>query len=307
MNHWFIVILLFISTISPTSGLVLQMRKERNMAPIYRPITDNQKSYVASLQGSIINVAIGPAGTGKTLFACNHAMQELKKRSIDKIIITRPVVPVEEDIGYLPGKLNSKMEPWTRPLFDIFHEYYDVKTVAQMLQCGVIEIAPLAYMRGRTFKNALIIADEMQNSSPSQMLMIATRLGSRSKLIITGDLKQSDRMEDNGLKDFLQKKREYDKTLGQSHQTNTDISITQFDESDIQRSTIVTEVLKIYGEIISGVPLTSKTVPLTSKTVPLTSKTEERWRLSREMKTTSDAAIIPLSDMERVLKNTMKK
>ena len=312
MNHWFIVVLLFISSISPMPGLVLQMRKERNMAPIYRPITDNQKSYVASLQGSIINVAIGPAGTGKTLFACNHAMQELKTQSIDKIIITRPVVPVEEDIGYLPGKLNSKMEPWTRPLFDIFHEYYDVKTVAQMLKCGVIEIAPLAYMRGRTFKNALIIADEMQNSSPSQMLMISTRLGSRSKLIITGDLKQSDRMEDNGLKDFLQKKREYDKKLGQSHQNNTDISITQFDEGDIQRSKIVTEVLKIYGEIEyekidQCIPLTSKTVPLTSKTVPLTSKTEKVRRLSREIKSKSDAAIIPLSDMKRASKNTKKK
>ena len=286
-------------------GLVLQMRKERNMAPIYRPITDNQKSYVASLQGSIINVAIGPAGTGKTLFACNHAMQELKTQSIDKIIITRPVVPVEEDIGYLPGKLNSKMEPWTRPLFDIFHEYYDVKTVAQMLKCGVIEIAPLAYMRGRTFKNALIIADEMQNSSPSQMLMISTRLGSRSKLIITGDLKQSDRMEDNGLKDFLQKKREYDKKLDQSHQNNTDISITQFDEGDIQRSKIVTEVLKIYGEI--EYEKIDQCIPPDSKTVPLTSKTEKVRRLSREIKSKSDAAIIPLSDMKRASKNTKKK
>jgi phosphate starvation-inducible protein PhoH len=160
-------------------------------------------------------------------------------------------------------------------------------------------------MRGRTFKNALIIADEMQNSSPSQMLMIATRLGSRSKLIITGDLKQSDRMEDNGLKDFLQKKREYDKKLDQSHQNTTDISITQFDEGDIQRSKIVTEVLKIYGEI--EYEKIDQCIPPDSKTVPLISNTEKVRRLSREIKSKSDAAIISLSDMKRASKNTKKK
>ena len=188
----------------------LNMRKERSLSPIYYPITDNQKLYVQSMEHSTVVIGIGPAGTGKTLFACSHAVQQLKRQSVERIIITRPVVPVEEDIGFLPGKLNSKMEPWTRPLFDIFHEYYDVKTVAHMLKSGTIEIAPLAYMRGRTFKNALIIADEMQNSSPNQMLMIATRLGTNSQLIITGDLKQSDKLEDNGLKDLLEKKEKYD-------------------------------------------------------------------------------------------------
>lgn len=240
MSIFYLLIISFL--VNTTSYLSLYMRKERNIAPIYRPITPNQKSYVECMEKIPINVAIGPAGTGKTLFACAHAIQQLKSNNIEKVIITRPVVPVEEDIGYLPGKLNAKMEPWTRPLFDIFHEYYDVKTVAQMLQCGAIEIAPLAYMRGRTFKNAIIIADEMQNSSPSQMLMIATRLGSRCQLIITGDLKQSDRMENNGLKDFLRKKELYDK-----YENSTgNIRVTYFNDEDIQRSSIVSEVLKIY-------------------------------------------------------------
>lgn len=222
----------------------LNMRKERSLSPIYYPITDNQKLYVQSMEHSTVVIGIGPAGTGKTLFACSHAVQQLKRQSVERIIITRPVVPVEEDIGFLPGKLNSKMEPWTRPLFDIFHEYYDVKTVAHMLKSGTIEIAPLAYMRGRTFKNALIIADEMQNSSPNQMLMIATRLGTNSQLIITGDLKQSDKLEDNGLKDLLEKKEKYDI----DHDSNCgNINITHFDESDIQRSSIVNEILAIYN------------------------------------------------------------
>lgn len=252
MNLWLCWVLSMVSfshsfvsrtPVTPVQNM-LCMRKERNLAPIYYPITDNQKAYVESMSNATIVVGIGPAGTGKTLFACSHAIQELKKQNIEKIIITRPVVTVEEDIGYLPGKLNSKMEPWTRPLFDIFHEYYDIKTVADMLRCGTIEIAPLAYMRGRTFKNALIIADEMQNSSPNQMLMVATRLGSRSQLLITGDLNQSDRFEDNGLKDLLDKKTKYDK----NHQTkNYSINITQFDETDVQRSQIVNEILDIYN------------------------------------------------------------
>lgn len=269
-----IVYFLFLTFLLKSVGsFSLFMRKERNIAPIYRPITPNQKSYVESMEKSQISIGIGPAGTGKTLFACTHAIQQLKSQNVEKIIITRPVVPVEEDIGYLPGKLNSKMEPWTRPLFDIFQDYFEVKTVAQMLQCGTIEIAPLAYMRGRTFKNALIIADEMQNSSPNQMLMIVTRLGTRSQLLITGDLNQSDRMENNGLKDFLIKKELYDK-----YETSTgNIHITHFNDTDIQRSSIVTEVLKIYDY---------KPAETKPPTKPPTKN--------------NDAAMIPLSDMQRL-------
>jgi len=265
----------------------LIMRKERNLSPIYYPITNNQKSYVESMENNPIVIGIGPAGTGKTLFACNHAIQQLKTQNIEKIIITRPVVPVEEDIGYLPGKLNNKMEPWTRPLFDIFHEYYDVKTVTQMLQYGVIEIAPLAYMRGRTFKNSLIIADEMQNSSPNQMLMIATRLGSRSQLIITGDLNQSDKMEDNGLKDLLEKKQKYDKNHNILH---SNINVTFFDENDIQRSKIVNEVLDIYNNY-DKVPKSSKIVNKPQSNATIISNKN------------NDAALIPIDHVNKLKKH----
>lgn len=276
---------------STKKGSYLYMRKERSLSPIYHPITPNQKSYVESMENSPIVIGIGPAGTGKTLFACSHAIQQLKTQSIEKIIITRPVVPVEEDIGYLPGKLNTKMEPWTRPLFDIFHEYYDVKSVAQMLQCGVIEIAPLAYMRGRTFKNSLIIADEMQNSSPNQMLMIATRLGSRSQLIITGDLNQSDKMEDNGLKDLLEKKQKYDKN---HNITNSNVNVTYFDESDVQRSTIVNEILDIYNNY-NRVPK--------SHTVKNDMKKTSTPKPRAPKKNMNDAALIPLDHVKKLQRN----
>lgn len=216
-------------------------KRERFTSPQYSPRTENQKKYVQSLShaDNDVLIAVGPAGTGKTLLACTYAVQRLREDSIQKIVLTRPIVTVEEDIGYLPGKLNSKMEPWTRPIFDILSEYYDHRTITSMLQCGVIEIAPLAYMRGRTFKNSIIIADEMQNSSPNQMMMITTRLGENSKLLITGDLNQSDKYEDNGLKDLIEKVNAYENTDG--------IKICTFDEKDVQRSEIVSKMLAIYG------------------------------------------------------------
>jgi phosphate starvation-inducible PhoH-like protein len=144
-------------------------------------------------------VAVGPAGSGKTMFACLKAMESLRKNDVNKIILTRPVVPVEEDIGFLPGNIVKKMDPWTRPIFDLFLEYYSQNEITQMINNGIIEISPLAYMRGRTFKNAFIIADEMQNSSPNQMMMLTTRIGTNSRMVITGDLDQSDKFENNGL------------------------------------------------------------------------------------------------------------
>lgn len=215
------------------------------MAPLYKPRTIHQENYYQAIndnQNQII-IGVGPAGTGKTLFACKYAVQELRKNNIDKIVITRPIVTVEEDVGYLPGNLKNKMEPWTRPLFDIMVEYYNQRDISAMIANGVIEIAPLAFMRGRTFKNAIVIADEMQNSSPNQMLMMLTRLGTNTKLILTGDLKQSDRYEDNGLKDALEKIRRYEGD-------KTNITIIEFDDGDIQRSPIVSKVLNIYNNVV---------------------------------------------------------
>jgi phosphate starvation-inducible PhoH-like protein len=167
----------------------------------------NQKKYVKNLQNENIKIlfAIGPAGTGKTYLACNEAISQLKNNVINKIILTRPVVPVEEDIGFLPGTMNKKMDPWTRPILDIFEEKYSKADIESMMKQNIIEISPLGYMRGRTFKNAFIIADEMQNSSPNQMLMLTTRIGENSKMVITGDLQQSDKTTTSGLQDFVNK------------------------------------------------------------------------------------------------------
>lgn len=235
-----------------------QNQRQKSMAPLYKPRTIHQENYYQAIndnQNQII-IGVGPAGTGKTLFACKYAVQELRKNNIDKIVITRPIVTVEEDVGYLPGNLKNKMEPWTRPLFDIMGEYYNQRDISAMITNGVIEIAPLAFMRGRTFKNAIVIADEMQNSSPNQMLMMLTRLGTNTKLILTGDLKQSDRYEDNGLKDALEKIRRYEGD-------KTNITIIEFDDGDIQRSPIVSKVLNIYNNVVpnhnrSHLPLPTK-------------------------------------------------
>ena len=133
------------------------------------------------------------AGTGKTLFATEFGMKNFLMNNVEKIIFTRPSVSVDEDLGYLPGTLEEKMAPWVRPIYDIIYRFINPKEVTQLVEDKVIEISPLGYMRGRTFKNAWIIADEMQNSTVAQMKMLLTRLGENSRLIITGDLEQHDR------------------------------------------------------------------------------------------------------------------
>lgn len=267
--------------------------KQRNMSPLYLPRTTSQKDYVDKMndEKSKLIFGIGPAGTGKTLFACSYAVQELKKENINKIVITRPIVPVEEDIGYLPGKLNNKMEPWVRPIFDVLTEYYNQRDVNDLLNSGTIEIAPLAYMRGRTFKNSVIIADEMQNSTPNQMLMMTTRIGDNSKLIITGDLKQSDRIEDNGLKEILYKINAY-------KGDKEGINLCQFSNEDIQRSAVVTKIINIYENKISKFPEVLD--KREADKIKLKKKIEET--LNSQKKRNDDAAIIPKSDMERLKK-----
>jgi phosphate starvation-inducible PhoH-like protein len=215
----------------------------RSLAPLYSPRGPNQKRYVEYLDDPAVSIllGVGPAGTGKTLFACSAAVQEMKRGAIQKIILTRPVVSVEEDIGFLPGSLIAKMDPWTRPIFDILGEFYTQKDVDSMLHSGAIEISPLAYMRGRTFKKSFIIADEMQNSSPNQMLMLTTRLGQGSKMVITGDLKQSDRMTNNGLLDIMNKLKVYQ---GDS----SSIKVVEMGFEDVERSAVVSKILDIYKD-----------------------------------------------------------
>ena len=183
---------------------------------------------------------IGPAGTGKTLLAVQVAIKNFKDGLVDKIVITRPAVSVDEDLGFLPGTMEDKMAPWTRPIFDVFKEYYSPREVEGMIQEGIVEIAPLSYMRGRTFKKAFIVADEMQNATPSQMKMLLTRIGEKSYMVVTGDLHQADRASDNGLLEFVKKLEGYRET--------SCIDIVRFQHSDIERHKAVSEVLDIYGD-----------------------------------------------------------
>jgi phosphate starvation-inducible protein PhoH and related proteins len=198
----------------------------------YLELLKNPKKYIV--------FAVGPAGTGKTMLAVQMAIKLLKEGVINKIVVTRPAVSVDEEHGFLPGTLNQKMEPWTRPIFDVFAEYYHPREIASMLEDGVVEISPLAYMRGRTFKNAFIVADEMQNATPSQMKMLLTRIGENSRMVVTGDLNQADRPKENGLLEFCQ--------LYQQGGEYRMIAMATFESKDIERHPVVKEILKIYKE-----------------------------------------------------------
>ena len=218
------------------------------------PIGENQKMYceylgaglgydaAAALEDSSIVVGVGPAGCGKTLFACNAAVSALMGGHIDKIVITRPTVAVDEELGFLPGTLENKMDPWLRPVFDVLGEFYSAGEVKRMVDDGVIEISPLAYMRGRTFRRSFIIADEMQNSSPNQMLMMLTRIGEGSKMVITGDLLQSDRAGANGLADL------YGRLKRRGSGGVRGIQWVEFGTEDVQRSAVVAVILGLYQE-----------------------------------------------------------
>ena len=233
----------------------------RGISPLYSPRSANQKKYVDTLNNpnTTLVFGIGPAGTGKTLFACSSAIKDLKQGKIHKIVLTRPVVPVEEELGFLPGNIKHKMDPWTRPIFDIFLEYYSQKDIDAMIHGGVIEISPLAFMRGRTFKRCFIIADEMQNSSPNQMLMLTTRIGVGSKMVVTGDLNQSDRINDNGLKIFMEKIRKY-------NGDKNGIEICELENHDIERSPVVSQILNIFKS--GGEETKTSIVSTTSNTKP---------------------------------------
>jgi phosphate starvation-inducible PhoH-like protein len=204
------------------------------------PRNTAQETYVEALMEKRMVFAVGPAGTGKTLLAVLKAIKSLRDGDIIKVIITRPAVSVDEKHGFLPGDLNQKMEPWTRPIFDVFEEYYGLMETKRMLEEGTIEIAPLGFMRGRTFKHSYIIADEMQNATPDQTKMLLTRIGEGSRMIITGDLKQHDRgFEKNGLKDFLERLAACNKDS---------MAVCTFGIQHIERDPLVADVLEIYGE-----------------------------------------------------------
>ena len=214
------------------------VKKQQQVLLIPRNL--NQETYIELLKNpkKYIVFAIGPAGCGKTILSTQMAIKQLKDGDVDKIIITRPAVSVDEEHGFLPGTLDEKMEPWVKPILDVFEQYYHPREVKQMLEDHVLEIRPLAMMRGSTFKNAFIIADECQNTTPSQMKMLLTRIGEGSRMVVTGDLGQADRPKENGLLDFCKLFNNVDSRL---------IAMIQFGIQDVERHPVVAEVLKIYG------------------------------------------------------------
>lgn len=207
------------------------------------PRTRNQERLVMALLDADQHIVVttGPAGTGKTYLAMQAAVKALREGECQRIIMTRPAVGVEgEQHGFLPGNLVAKMEPWTRPLLDVMREYYRPQDIVTMIEDQVVEIAPLAFMRGRTFKHSWIIADEMQNATPAQAKMLMTRIGTGSKIVITGDVEQADRKTaDNGLMDLVERL--------QTSPVNG-IAVCAMENRDVQRHAIIGDVLKLYSK-----------------------------------------------------------
>jgi len=206
-----------------------------------KPRTKAQERLIQDLldESSPIVIALGPAGTGKSYLAILAALRDLRAGQCDRLVLTRPAVGVEdEQHGFLPGDLTRKMEPWTRPLLDIIKEFYHPKEVIRMIDEGVIEISPLAFMRGRTFKNSWIVADEMQNATPNQMKMLLTRIGVGSRIAVTGDVEQTDKKTtDNGLLDLAQRIESA---------PDSGLKVCRLSARDCQRHPIITTILDIY-------------------------------------------------------------
>jgi len=226
-----------------TINFVPQQRPQRPAVELI-PRSRNQERLVMALTDAdnTIVVASGPAGTGKTWLAMKAAIRDLQRGLCQRIVLTRPAVGVDDERhGFLPGDLNAKMEPWTRPLMDVLREHYRTADIARMLDDGVLEISPLAFMRGRTFRNAWIVADEMQNATPSQLKMLLTRIGEGSRVAVTGDIEQTDRRSSqNGLDDLCRRL---------STTSVTGIAVCDFGNRDIQRHDIIGPVLELYRDL----------------------------------------------------------
>ena len=211
----------------------------RHRATKVAPKTINQKRYVDSIRANTVTFGIGPAGTGKTFLAVALAAAALSRREVNRIILTRPAVEAGERLGFLPGDLMAKVDPYLRPLFDALHDMLDSERVSQHLERGVIEVAPLAFMRGRTLNDSFIILDEAQNTSPEQMKMFLTRLGFNSKMVVTGDVTQVDlpREQDSGLI-----------VVGDVLDHVEGIEFVRFGEEDVVRHKLVRRIVAAYDQ-----------------------------------------------------------
>ncbi|WP_337844204.1 PhoH family protein [Thermus sp.] len=202
-----------------------------------RPKTPGQRRYVEAIAQHDITFGIGPAGTGKTYLAVAMAVSHLKARKVKRIVLTRPAVEAGEKLGFLPGDIQAKVDPYLRPLYDALFDMIDAERFEQYLQSGIIEVAPLAFMRGRTLNDALIILDEAQNTTPEQMKMFLTRMGFSSKMVITGDITQIDlpKHQKSGLVEALKVLKGIE-----------GIAFVYFKESDVVRHPLVARIIKAY-------------------------------------------------------------
>jgi phosphate starvation-inducible PhoH-like protein len=220
-------------------GEVLSLNIVSNRGRTIRPKTANQKRYVDAIDENTITFGIGPAGTGKTYLAMAKAVAALQAKKVNRIVLTRPAVEAGEHLGFLPGSLSEKIDPYLRPLFDALHDMIDIDSIPRLIQSGVIEVAPLAYMRGRTLNDAFIILDEAQNTTPEQMKMFLTRLGFNSKMVITGDVTQID----------LPKERQSGLVVVREILDGIDdVSFVRFGGADVVRHRLVQRIVAAYGE-----------------------------------------------------------
>ncbi|MCI9128765.1 MAG: PhoH family protein [Eggerthellaceae bacterium] len=207
-----------------------------------RPKTVGQKTYVDALRSSTITFCIGPAGTGKTYLAMAYAVAALDRREVSRLILSRPIVEAGESLGFLPGTLTEKVDPYIRPLYDALFQMMDPERATSLIDRGVIEIVPLAFMRGRTLSDSFIILDEAQNATPEQMKMFLTRLGDSSQMVITGDMSQSDLPKGSvGLSEALQVLQGID-----------DISQVRLEGKDVVRSSLVSQIIEAYERKVKG-------------------------------------------------------
>ena len=248
-------------------------------------------------------VGVGPAGTGKTYLACKSAIEALKKKEVNKIILTRPLISVaQEEIGFLPGHLNKKMSIWIQPMMDVFKETLSKKDLQKYIDDDIIEVTPMMYMRGRTFTNTFIIADEVQNTTPAQLFMLLTRMGENSKMVLTGDLQQSDLLNNkditkNGLDDFIQRCGGGGGGGG-ANNYSPEIEVIHFNNSDVCRSKLVQTILDIYkGSSLTSRP-TPPPPPIEKSSPPPVVKTNTE--LYDDYSSNNDCALIPLKDVKRL-------